>query len=208
MNFSHPLAAHGTTGAPSTRVGIHRLLSTLLRCEPNICSKKNSAPRDLFVMKDPRICRFLPFWSTALGEMNIASLVVVPIRSPLEVAQSLAARDGFSLEKGLLIWLRHVLDAERETRHLPRAIVGMDEFLGDWRGSIKTIGRLLKIEWPRFDDLVAAAIDNFLSRDLKHQNAPDEALPPYSHGQSRLMTPCWRCETIRARASRRARWMM
>lgn len=132
----------------------------------------------LFVLKDPRICRILPFWSTALGEMNIASRIVIPVRSPLEVAHSLAARDGFCLEKALLIWLRHVLDAERETRHLPRAVVAMDDFLEDWRGSIKTIGRALEIEWPRFDASAAAAVDDFLSRDLKHQIAPVDALPP------------------------------
>jgi hypothetical protein len=132
---------------------------------------------DLFVLKDPRICRILPFWSTALREMNTASLVVIPIRSPLEVARSLASRDGFSLEKSLLIWLRHVLDAERETRHLPRTIVAMDDFLDDWRSSIQKIGRLLGIEWPRLDDSTAAAVDNFLSWDLKHQNASSDSLP-------------------------------
>lgn len=133
---------------------------------------------DLFVLKDPRICRILPFWSTALGEMNIASRIVIPVRSPLEVAHSLASRDGFSREKALLIWLRHVLDAERETRHLPRAVVAMDDFLEDWRGSIKAIGRALEIDWPRFDASAAAAVDDFLSRDLKHQIAPVDALPP------------------------------
>lgn len=132
---------------------------------------------DLFVLKDPRICRILPFWSTTLREMNTASLVVLLIRSPLEVARSLASRDGFSLEKGLLIWLRHVLDSERETRHLPRTIVAMDDFLDDWRSSIQKIGRLLGIEWPRLDDSTAAAVDNFLSHDLKHQNASNDSLP-------------------------------
>ncbi|MEJ0095230.1 MAG: hypothetical protein WDN46_18045 [Methylocella sp.] len=132
---------------------------------------------DLFVFKDPRICRILPFWTTVLEEMQIAPLVVIPIRSPLEVARSLAKRDGFSLEKGLLIWLRHVLDAERETRHLPRAIVAMDDLFEDWRGAMTKIGRLLEIEWPAFDETIAVAIDNFISRDLRHQTAPTDGLP-------------------------------
>jgi hypothetical protein len=133
---------------------------------------------ELFVFKDPRLCRILPFWLTALEELQITPLVVIPIRSPLEVAQSLAKRDGFSLEKGLLMWLRHVLEAERGSRRFPRAIIAMDELFDDWRGAITKIGGLLGIEWPAFDESGAAAVDAFLSRDLKHQNAAADSLPP------------------------------
>ena len=120
----------------------------------------------------------LPFWVTALEEMQIAPLVVIPIRSPLGVAQSLAKRDGFSLEKGLLLWLRHVLDAERESRQFPRAVVSMDDLLEDWRGAIIKISGLLGIEWPAFGEANAAAVDAFLSHDLRHQNAAADSLPP------------------------------
>ena len=133
---------------------------------------------ELFAFKDPRLCRLLPFWVTALEEMQIAPLVVIPIRSPLEVAQSLAKRDGFSLEKGLLLWLRHVLDAERESRQFPRAVVSMDDLLEDWRGAIIKISGLLGIEWPAFGEANAAAVDAFLSHDLRHQNAAANSLPP------------------------------
>jgi hypothetical protein len=132
---------------------------------------------DLFVFKDPRLCRILPFWATALEDMRIAPLVLIPIRSPLEAARSLEKRDRFSLEKGLLMWLRHVLDAERESRDLPRAVVAMDDLLEDWREVMTKIGRLLGIEWPISDEAKAAAVDNFISRDLRHQNAPPDSLP-------------------------------
>ncbi len=132
----------------------------------------------LFAFKDPRLCRILPFWVTALEGMQIAPLALIPIRSPLEVAQSLAKRNGFSLEKGLLLWLRHVLDAERESRHFPRAIVSMDDLFDDWRVAITKIGSLLGIQWPAFGEAAAAAVDAFLSRDLKHQNAAADSLPP------------------------------
>src|SRR5271168_3906496 len=110
--------------------------------------------------------------------MQITPLAVIPIRSPLEVALSLAKRDGFSLEKGLLLWLRHILEAERESRRFPRAIIAMDELFEDWRGAITKIGGLLGIEWPVFGEAAAAAVDAFLSRDLIHQNAAADLLPP------------------------------
>jgi hypothetical protein len=127
----------------------------------------------LFALKDPRICRFLPFWLSVLDEAEIKPYAVLPLRSPFEVARSLRTRNGFSIEKGLLLWLRHSLDAERMTRSLPRAILTVDEFLADWRGSALRIARDFGIVWPRFDDESAARIDRFLSRDLKHHNLPE-----------------------------------
>src|SRR5271169_695327 len=64
------------------------------------------------VIKDPRICRFAPFWLEVLREMQKAPRIVIPIRSPLEVAQSLEKQQGVPLNEGLLLWLRHNLDAE------------------------------------------------------------------------------------------------
>ncbi|MEJ2124706.1 MAG: sulfotransferase family protein, partial [Alphaproteobacteria bacterium] len=78
---------------------------------------------DLFVVKDPRICRFAPLFMETLDEMDVAIRVVIPFRNPLEVADSLARRNDFSQEKSLLLWLRHVLDAEIATRQLPRAFL-------------------------------------------------------------------------------------
>src|SRR5438552_705120 len=76
----------------------------------------------LAVLKDPRICRFVPFWLDVLGEIGAQPRIVIPVRSPLDVAESLKLRNGFSSSKSLLLWLRHTLDAEAETRKLSRSI--------------------------------------------------------------------------------------
>ena len=132
-------------------------------------SEFGAAP--LFVLKDPRICRFVPFWLAVLAEANIAPRIVIPFRAPREVARSLAARDRFAPETGLLLWLRHVLDAERATRGLPRAFVVMDDLIADWRATLARIGRQTRLVWPAPD---GAAIDAFLAPALKHHTlAPD-----------------------------------
>ena len=77
----------------------------------------------LFVIKDPRICRFWPLWRDVLEEFGAKPGVVIPVRNPLEVMASLKRRDGFVSAKSCLIWLRHVVDAESATRGLPRAVV-------------------------------------------------------------------------------------
>src|SRR5215470_10961209 len=40
----------------------------------------------LALLKDPRICRFVPLWVSILEGMGVTPLFVIPVRSPLEVA--------------------------------------------------------------------------------------------------------------------------
>ena len=73
----------------------------------------------LFMLKDPRISLFLPIWTAGLGELGIASHVIISFRNPIEVAQSLAAQqttvfpyEAWDLDRGGLLWLRYILAAE------------------------------------------------------------------------------------------------
>ena len=69
----------------------------------------------LVVIKDPRICRIVPLWSQVLNGSRHTVRFIIPVRSPLEVSRSLWIRDKIPISKGLLMWLRHVLDAEMAT---------------------------------------------------------------------------------------------
>jgi hypothetical protein len=86
----------------------------------------------LIALKDPRICRTLPFWMSTLEKSGIRSAPLLVVRNPLEVAESLRERDNIPFEKAMLLWLRHNLDAEHETRHLPRNIVTFDALTGSF----------------------------------------------------------------------------
>src|SRR5205085_1871399 len=57
--------------------------------------RRDVADQPLFVIKDPRMCRLVPFWRDVLGELGVELRFVLPVRHPLEVAASLAARDEF-----------------------------------------------------------------------------------------------------------------
>lgn len=128
----------------------------------------------LFVLKDPRICRLAPFWLQVLAEMGIAPRVVLPMRHPLEVAQSLRRREGSSLTDGILLWVRHVIDAEAASRNLPRAIVEWDSFLKDWPSEIERMAVLLGVEWRDLTDDLRGEIDSFLTAELKHEHISDQ----------------------------------
>ncbi|MGA7386138.1 MAG: hypothetical protein WBW81_16015 [Methylocella sp.] len=137
----------------------------------------------LAVLKDPRACRLAPFWLTVLAGMKVRPRVVIPVRSPLEVAFSMRKRDGFSLATGALLWLRHVIDAEAASRALPRSIFTWDQLLRDWRGVAEKASTELGLPWPRLSDFTAHEIENFIGDDLVHHrvSAPELAAHPDIH---------------------------
>lgn len=122
----------------------------------------------LFVVKDPRISRLLPLWFAVLGDLQVEPCVAITVRNPLEVAASLKARDGFTTTKSLLLWLRHALEAERDSRGRSRSIVIYDELLRDWQGVLARASEELSITWPGNSHRAAAEIETFLSEQHRH----------------------------------------
>ena len=118
--------------------------------------------------KDPRTALFLPLWEDILGRHDIQLKCLIVIRNPLEVAQSLERRNGFSIEKGLDIWLNYNLAIIENTSGLPRAIVSYDALLGDWRFALKPCYEKLAIPWLGDDEIVGRAVDQSLKADLRH----------------------------------------
>ena len=124
----------------------------------------------LFVIKDPRICRLVPFWRTALNEFGAEPHYVISVRNPLEVAASLKSRDGFLPAKSLLLWLRHLLEAEKETRGQKRSFVRYAQLLRNWRETAATISGNLEISWPRTSYEAGVEIEMFLSESARHHS--------------------------------------
>ncbi|MGQ7794588.1 sulfotransferase family protein [Faunimonas sp. B44] len=127
----------------------------------------------LFALKDPRICRCVPFWREVLAEFGARPLAIIPIRHPLAVALSLQKRDGMPREKALLLWFRHVMDAERTTRDIPRVFLLSEAFAADPAASLGSIAQRLGIEWPRSGGPLQDRLDAFIVADLVHHT--DEA---------------------------------
>ena len=125
----------------------------------------------LFVLEDPRICRILPIWLDALAEFGARPAVVISIRNPIEVAESFQQRDGIAPATTYLSWLRHVLDAERGTRDVPRVVTTYDELLRDWYCLAGTVGARTDVTWPTPADAVREEVDEFLAARLRHHAA-------------------------------------
>lgn len=133
-----------------------------------------------FVLKDPRMCRLLPFWQQVLADLNVGPRYVCIHRHPREVAASLTRREGWPETVGLLLWLRHALEAEAVSRGQSRVFVSYDGLLSDWRGTVARIGQGLGLSWPRHPDNAAGDIEAFLSGELRHFRAAGETMPRHS----------------------------
>ena len=88
----------------------------------------------------------------------------------MEVAGSLRARDGFSGTKSCLLWLRHLLDAERDSRGFPRVFVSYERLLRDWLGTSERIARELHLFWPHSGHEAHQQIEEYLSSALRHHS--------------------------------------
>ncbi|GAB4525262.1 MAG: sulfotransferase [Amphiplicatus sp.] len=130
----------------------------------------------LFVFKDPRLCRLAPFWLDVLEAAGVRPLVVTPVRNPLEVASSLERRGGHDPSFSLLMWLRHVLDAEAATRGLPRFFASYDRLLAGWAGLAADAAKTLGMDWPRQSARAAIEIETFLNDGLRHHRETAEAI--------------------------------
>ncbi|WJS98357.1 hypothetical protein [Novosphingobium humi] len=130
----------------------------------------------LFALKDPRMCRLAGFWLDVLDAEGIEAAIVMPLRNPLEVAESLAQRDGVDAQVTLLVWLRHVLEAEAATRGRPRLVISYDQVLDQWAQVADRVERELGVVWPRMPLGAGEEVEAFLSRDLRHHRRSDRAV--------------------------------
>ena len=130
----------------------------------------------LFVLKDPRMCRMVGFWRDVLSAEGIWPSMVLPLRNPLEVADSLARRDGIDPAVGMLLWLRHVLDAEKATRGGARVICSYAALLENWAGVAARIEAGLGLGWARHPAAVDRDVRAFLQPGLRHHAHRTEAV--------------------------------
>lgn len=137
--------------------------------------ERTFADRPMVAIKDPRVCLFLPAWREALADLGIGAVYLHPYRAPAEVAASLTRRQTrvypdsvWPPERGGLLWLRYVTEAERETRGQRRAFLSYEGLLADWRGETARVAAQTGLSWPDTSESTARAVDAFLDR--AHRN--------------------------------------
>ena len=79
--------------------------------------------KKLWGLKDPSLSRLVPLWELLLKPAGISPVILYIITDPLVEAELLARERGWSKGRACLLWLRTLLDGEKNTRHLRRWFV-------------------------------------------------------------------------------------
>src|SRR5689334_7060624 len=115
----------------------------------------------LWGWKDPRNSITLPFWQQFLPSMK----VVICVRNPRDVAQSLFKRDAFSAGMAFDLWLAYNQSVLASTERENRIITHYDSYFEDPYAELKRILLFLDMHTP--DQQILEAI-NTLSIPLRH----------------------------------------
>ena len=131
-------------------------------------------PRPRFV-KDPRFSVLMPLWRRILGDRLV---VVVTVRPALEVAWSLAIRDGFPISLGLALWSAYY-------RHLAAGVSGMDTVFVDYPSLVmkpmETTGEVLRaLSELQFEFTVPIeTVAQAVRPELRRTSVPAEIMKSY-----------------------------
>lgn len=121
-----------------------------------------------WVWKDPRNCLTLPFW---LEAVDVRPVIVFVNRNPLEVARSLARRDGASTRFGLALWERYIREALGHCRGLPVLVTQYEDLVSDPGRWARAAGLFLKRFGIVIRDDDAGQLTGFLDPGLRHHRA-------------------------------------
>ncbi|MEE9161427.1 MAG: tetratricopeptide repeat protein [Candidatus Neomarinimicrobiota bacterium] len=125
------------------------------------------AGKELWGWKDPRFCLTLPFWKPLLPDHR----VVVCLRHPLAVADSLIRRNGHSAALGLHLWLEHYRLLLKHTDPGRRVVTHYDSYFPAPQGELSHL--LTGLGWSVPQETIARA-GKTVSDKLRHSEESSE----------------------------------
>lgn len=140
------------------------------------------ADREPWGWKDPRNCLTLPFWQQMLDSTR----VVLVVRNPLETAESLRKRNGFSYALGLALWHTYYQRVCNVTARSERIATHYDVYFRDPGSELRRVLKLLDL--PVDEDVMARAratlVDDarhyrLTTQDLRKAGAAPELIDLY-----------------------------
>jgi len=137
-----------------------------------------------WVLKDPRICLFFPWWRKLLE----VPIIVHVYRSPLQVANSLEKRNNMPLCMGLALWEVYNIRALEAGRGLPRTFVSFDRMVGEPVATLERVfSDLQKFGVSGIRPVSEKEVAAFFNSDLvHHQNISEEPYVCLTPSQKRL----------------------
>ena len=123
---------------PATHATLNQLL-TVLQQE----AARQEGP---WAIKDPRSSLLLPLWRRLAGELQIPLRLILAVRHPAEVVQSLCQRDvratGMDAHRGERLWWHHNQTVLRHAAGLPLMVVDYSQWFSPGDGPMRQLKQL------------------------------------------------------------------
>jgi hypothetical protein len=143
--------------------------------------------------KDPRTVRILPFWQAIFQNLNLNEHYVIALRNPLCSAQSFSDLGTNDIEKGLLLWLMHLIPAIEQTHNKKRLVVSYEKIMQNPQHELSRIQRYFNLppcaatELQQFEHA-------FLNKRLDHYHYTQADLIAHpATAISPLILKCYNC---------------
>jgi hypothetical protein len=121
--------------------------------------------RTFWALKDPRLCRLLPFWRPLLARLGTVRGIVI-FRHPEGSCRSLEKRNGFGRGRALSLWLHHFADAVHHLGDTPWIALEYERLLADPEESMARLASEFELRWPRVPG--REELRAFADRSLQH----------------------------------------
>lgn len=106
---------------------------------------KHFANVSLWGIKDPRLCRLLPFWQSVFEDLKVNVNYLFIVRHPQNVYRSLKARNGFNEERAHWLWVRYILDVFKYIESVPVHAVSYDQLIKDSNKTLSEVSASLNL---------------------------------------------------------------
>ena len=125
---------------------------------------------ELWGMKDPRTSLHLPFWHKQISQQNIEPCYLMMLRNPLEVVTSLKKRNGFSTNKGLILWCNYTLSTYLFCHEKKFIVVDFNQLISAPEKVLNTVSKTFNLNLPKNN---TSFIEKKLRNNISDENASD-----------------------------------
>ncbi|MDR2820624.1 MAG: glycosyl transferase family 1 [Desulfovibrio sp.] len=158
---------------PIDIVALKRLSAGAVGLQALALLKEKTGKDSALALKDPRMCRLLPFWRPVLAAAGLDVHCLVALRHPKSVAASLRQRDQLVEERSHALWIAHTLDALVHSEGLPRLCVDYDILMQTPKHQITRLGQFLNARPDKAE--LNLFLADFLDNGLRHHTVTPHA---------------------------------
>ena len=124
-----------------------------------------------FGFKDPRTVRLMPVWHQIFNQLKLAPRVVLCLRSPVQVARSLQARDRLDPDNGEYRWLVHMIDFYRYTSKYNFCTIEYEEWFRDPSANIEKLQGFLNLPWQQSEADLGLVLSGLINPAFRHDDS-------------------------------------